>query len=130
MMTAVIVVVSAVVFLLTRDVIAPVVLAIAGIIFCVFSARAPRVLEYSVNEQGVHIGPRLFPYHDLRSFAVSQEGPLPSILLIPLKRFLPPITVFYEPQSEDAILAVLSSYLPLEQKQPDAVDKLMSKIRF
>ncbi len=120
----------ALVYVLTRDIVAAVMLAIAGILFGVFSARPPRVLEYAVTDKGIQIGQRFFPYDELKSFAVSDEGPLPSILLIPLKRFLPPITVFYERQAEDSIINVLSSYLPFEHKPPDVVDKLMARIRF
>jgi len=120
----------AVVYLLTKDIFASAGVGVAGITFAVFSARPPRVLDYAITEQGVQIGQRFYPYHDFKSFSVMHDGPLPSILLMPLKRFLPPITVFYEPQSGDAIIDVLSAYLPHESKEPDAVDKLMSRLRF
>ena len=126
----VLVVAVAVIYLVTRDVLAAFMVAMAGIIFGVFSARSPRVLEYAVTAEGVQIGQKLYRYEELRSFAVNDDGPLPSILLIPLKRFLPPITVFYEPQTGDSIINVLASYLPFEHKQPDMVEKLMSHIRF
>lgn len=124
------VVAIAVVYLLTKDLVAAIVVALAGVIFGVFSARPPRVLNYSITDTGVQMGQRFYPYHEFKSFAVSEEGTLPSVLLLPLKRFLPPITVFYDPKEEDAIINALSSYLPFEHKQPDAVDKLMARIRF
>ena len=118
-------------FLVTgKDFVAACMVALAGIIFGVFSARPPRVLNYSISETGVQIGQRLYPYHEFKSFGLSEEGPLRSVLLMPLKRFLPPITVFYEPQAEDSIMNVLASYLPFEHRQPDAIDKLMSRIHF
>ncbi len=123
-------VVVAVVYMLTGDIIASVGVGVAGIAFAVFSARPPRVLQYTITEQGVQIGQRFYSYHEFKSFSVMHDGPLPSVLLMPLKRFLPPITIFFEPQSGDAIIDALSSYLPHESKEPDAVDKLMSRIRF
>lgn len=120
----------AVVFIATKDIVASVVVGIAGVTFGVFAARAPRVLEYTVNAKGIQIGPKFYTYGDFKSFSVAEDGPLPAIVLLPLKRFLPPITVFYEPKEEDTILNVLANYLPHEEKQPDLVDKLMRRIRF
>jgi hypothetical protein len=119
-----------VVYLLTKDIFASIGVGVAGVAFAAFSVRPPRVLDYAINENGIQIGSRFYSYHEFKSFSVMHDGPLPSILLMPLKRFLPPITVFYEPQSEEQIIEVLSAYLPHESKQPDAVDKLMSRIRF
>lgn len=130
-MVALALVVAAVLaYVLTKDIVAVVVIAITGVTFGVFSARSPRVLNYSIGQQGVQIGQRLYPFNEFKSFAISEEGPLPSVLLMPLKRFLPPITVFFDPQNGDDIIATLSDYLPFEHKKPDAVDKFMSRIRF
>lgn len=118
------------VFLFTRDILASILVGVAGLTFGVFAARPPRVLDYSVDDRGIQIGQKFYPYHDFKSFAIVDEGPVPSVMLVPLKRFMPPITVYYAPTEEDAILNVLANYLPHEEKQPDAVDRLMSKIRF
>lgn len=120
----------AVVYIATKDVVASIMVGIAGVTFGVFAARSPRVLEYTVNASGIQIGQKLYTYADFKSFSLAEDGPLPAIILLPLKRFLPPITVFYEPKEEDSILDVLADYLPHEEKQPDIVDKLMRRIRF
>jgi hypothetical protein len=117
-------------YLITKDIVTSAVLAVAGIAFGVFAARPPRVLEYTVDSHGIKIDQKYYPYKELRSFDIVDEGQLPSILLMPLKRFLPPITVFYDLKEEDAILNVLGSYLPHQEQQPDMVDRLMRRIRF
>ncbi len=121
---------TALIYFISRDIFASVMIAVAGITFGVFAARPPRVLEYSVDARGINIGQKSYTYSDFKSFAVVEDGPLPAVMLLPLKRFLPPITVFYEPKQEDAILNVIADYLPHEEKQPDVVDRLMSRIRF
>lgn len=117
-------------YFITKDFVPSVVLAVAGLAFGVFAARPPRVLEYTVDTRGIKIDQKYYPYAELRSFDVVDEGQLPAILLMPLKRFLPPITVFYDQKEEDAILNVLGSYLPHQEQQSDMVDRLMRRIRF
>ena len=117
-------------FVTGKDIFASAMVGVAGLVFGIFAARPPKVLQYTISPAGIQIGPKLYTFKEFKSFAVLAEGPLPSLLLLPLKRFLPPITVFYDPKSEDAILNALSAYLPHEDKEPDAVDRLMSRIRF
>ena len=47
-----------------------------------------------------------------------------------MKRFAPLTTIYYDPQIEEKIFNILADQLPLEERQPDAVDRLMAKIRF
>ncbi len=49
---------------------------------------------------------------------------------MPLKRFMPPITLYYPPDQEDAVINALAAYLPHEDRTHDPVDRLMRKIRF
>jgi hypothetical protein len=117
-------------YFVTHDFITAIVVAVAGITFGVFAARQPHVLEYTLDSRGIKIGQKFYPYAEFKSFDVTEEGPLTAILLEPLKRFLPPITVFYDQNEEEAIFNVLGNYLPHQEKAPDAVDRLMRRIRF
>jgi len=119
-----------IVFIISRDVLTSVMLAVAGITFGVFAARQPRTLQYTIDSHGIKIGEKSYPYNEFKSFDITEDGQLPAILLMPLKRFLPPITVFYDQNEEEAILGALSNYLPHQEHQPDAVDRLMRRIRF
>ena len=120
----------ALIYLATRDVIATVMVGIAGVTFAAFSARPPRVLEYEINNQGIKIDQKFYPFAQIKSFALTDEGPLPSLMLLPMRRFLPPITIFYDPKAEDDILDMLGTFLPHEEKEPDFIDRLMARIRF
>jgi len=112
------------------DVLSSVMIAVAGIIFGVFGARRPQVLEYAVGPQGVHIGPKHYGWDEFKSFAVIDENALRSIVLLPLKRFQPPISMYYALDDEAGIVDVLSACLPIEQRQQDALERLMHKMRF
>lgn len=117
-------------FLSSQDIISTVVIFIIGAIFIGFSLRKPRVLNYEVSNQGIRIGEKLYSYKTLKSFAVIEEETMRSIDLLPLQRFMPAISMYYEPNDETAIVDALSIYLPKEDRKQPLIDKLMHKIRF
>ena len=67
---------------------------------------------------------------DFKSFSVVQEGAVESIWLLPLQRFAPGLSIYFAPNDKDRILAILDDFLPVEEKEPDMVERLMHKIRF
>lgn len=127
---AAIICVSAGLYFLTRDRVSAVLVFISGAVFGVFAARQPRVLEYTLNHGGLQVGPKFLPYERFKSFSIIEEGPIHSILLMPLQRFMPPLTIYYDPNDEENIVNVLGSYLPHEDRAHDMIDRLMRKIRF
>lgn len=124
------VVLAAVVFLVTQDKISTAMVAVVAIIFGIFASRNPRELPYSVDNESLYIGDKVYPYATFRSFSVVQEEGVDSIRFMPLKRFMPILSIYFEPKDEQKIIDVLSQYLPVEERQLDTVDKLMHKIRF
>ena len=121
---------AGVVFLITQDKISTAMVVVVAIIFGIFASRKPRELPYSVDNDSLHIGDKTYPYASFRSFSVVQEEGVDSIRFMPLKRFMPILSIYFEPKDEQKIIDVLSQYLPVEERQLDAVDKLMHKIRF
>lgn len=121
---------AAVVFLMTRDFITLGSIVIVAILFGVFASRKPNVLQYALDESGVTIADKHFPYDEFKSFSIYDEGGLRSIFLLPLKRFMPGLSLYYPPDLEDEVIGTMSLYLPHEERQPDAVDRLMKRVRF
>lgn len=117
-------------FLITRDFISLLVLVVLAIGIAVFAARKPETLNYQIDNQGVHIGPKLYPISMFKSFAVVEEEAIKSIALLPMKRFMPAITMYFSPEDEKKIEDTLGAMLPQETRQQDPVDRLMHKIRF
>jgi hypothetical protein len=126
---AILAVVGAIYFI-TRDIFSTVViLALAGLV--AYSAgRKPQIISYKLDDHGLTIGNKFRPYAEFRSFAVVQEGAFSAVTLAPLKRFAVPISLYYEPKDEDAIIGVISQYLPVEHREHDPIDKLTRRIRF
>lgn len=118
------------VYLLTKDVISTSVVGVVIVVFGIFAARKPRELSYSVDNQGVHIGEKFYPYSGFRSFSIVQEEAIESIWFSPLKRFTPMLAIYFAPDDGPKIVDVLSDNLPLENRELDVVDRLMHRLRF
>lgn len=118
------------VWFLVHDTISVAAVLVAALFFGVFAARKPRQLQYRLDNNSLSIGERRFPYQSFRSFAVVPEGAFNSIEFLPLKRFSPLTTIYYDPADEAKIVALLADRLPLEHRQKSLIDRLMWRIRF
>jgi hypothetical protein len=126
------VVLAVIIYLLTptHDLTASSVVLVGAIFFGVYAGRHPRQMPYRVNEDGIKLGNRFHPYEEFRSFAVVPEGHLGSVIFMPLKRFAPPTTIYFEPIQEDPILDLIANSLPMEEHKPDLIDVFMRHIKF
>ncbi len=129
-LTLVAIIITAVVFLITRDKISSGVVLVCALALAVLAARKPRQQQYTVDSGGITVGQKHFDYGMFKSFAVVPEGAFSSIVLTPLKRFAPLTTIYYAPEDEEQIVALLTDHLPFEEHKLDMVDNLMRRIRF
>lgn len=120
----------AIIYLMTEDIFTVVVIAVAAALFGVTAVRKPRTLQYQLSSSGVTVGGKHFSYGMFKSFAVLEEGAFSSVQLIPLKRFMPPISLYYPPDQEDQIVNMVGNYLPHEDRRHDPIDRLMRRVRF
>lgn len=124
------VLVAAILYLITRDLVSSGVAIFGALLLGVYGARRPRQLTYELSNEGLIIGEKRFAYHELKTFALVPEGAFSSIRFVPHKRFAPPITIYYGPEDEERIVTMLSNHLPMEDHKIDSVDRLMRRIRF
>lgn len=124
------VVTSALVFVVTKDKITTAIIAFALFAFGLFAARKPKNQTYALDMRGLRIGQRLYSFTSFKSFAISEEGQAASLIFMPLKRFMPPLTIRLTPEVEDRAVNFLAQVLPFDQHHRDAVDSLMKRIRF
>ena len=118
------------VWFVIHDKISAGVVLVAALFFGIFAARKPRQLQYRLDNNGLSIGEKKFPYRTFRSFALVPEGAFNSIEFLPLKRFSPLTTIYYDPADEAKIVALLADRLPLEHRQKSLIDRFMWRIRF
>lgn len=123
------IVLAAVAFLITRDIMSIIVILVFGLAFGVFGAKKPRELPYALFEDGFQVGDKRYGYIDFRSFTLLDSA-IPSIQLLPQKRFMVAMVLYCAPEDVDKIVDTLGQFLPYEQRSRDWVDKFTTKIRF
>ena len=118
------------IYILTKDILASVVILLASMVIGVYAARKPSTKSYEINEQGIQIDSVMHHFREFRSFSVIEEGALDSVWLKPLKRFSPVVAMYFPPEDEEKIVDVLSNFLPHEQRELDAIDRFSKRMRF
>ncbi|MGH7234226.1 MAG: hypothetical protein ACREF7_02160, partial [Candidatus Saccharimonadales bacterium] len=124
------IIIGGIIWLLTRDKVSAGAIIVVALVMIIFGSKRPRDLNYRIDNEGLHIGEKSYPFDRFRSFAISQQGAFSSIVLFPLKRFAVMISAYFNPSDEQKIVAIISNYLPLEEKRRDIIDEMMWKIRF
>jgi hypothetical protein len=122
--------VAALVWWLTRDFVSAGVVIVGAVVLAIYGARKPRQQEYTMNSQGFSVGQRFHSFNEFRSFSVVPEGAFSSIMFMPLKRFSPYASIYYDPADEEKIISFISAHLPYEPRTGDAIDHLVRRIRF
>ena len=117
-------------FISSRDIFATLMVAVGMLLLGIYARRQPREEQYTVDDSGVMVGQRHYPYADFRSFTVAEEGELANIELMPMKRFAMYTAMYCKPADEDKVLAILGSHLPMEEPRNDITDNFMRRIRF
>jgi len=118
------------IYFLIHDVFAAIVILILGFIVAVAAQRKPDQVDYELDNTGLKAGNKEYPYSHFRSFAIMHEGQLSSLVFMPLKRFVPPLSIYFDEDEEDAITSIVGEHLPMEQRSPDRIDSLTRRLRF
>lgn len=124
------IIISAIIYLLTHDKISTGIIILAGITFGVYGARKPRLLNYKINDSGITIQTKIFGYDTFKSFEIVEDSVLPNVILMPLKRFMPSLSIYLDPASQEEVIKVLSEHLPQDVRQQDFIERFTQRIRF
>jgi len=98
--------------------------------FGVFAFRKPKIKHYTLNHSGLTIDDKTYSLEDFRAFGILTEDAFFSILLIPVKRFMPAISMYFAQEDGEQIVDILGSHLPLEEIHLDPIDALMRRLHF
>jgi hypothetical protein len=117
----IIVVTSSVAAIIFSDYFFAALLVLSGILLGFFAVKKPDMISYELNDKGLKIGNRLYPYENIKSFWIQVEQPKPTnqqhlptiikpLLFIQSERaFMPIITIPIEEIMAEDIYSVLAS---------------------
>lgn len=103
---------------------------VMAIAVAIYAGRAPHTLSYLLGPDGLTINDRHYDYSDFRSFGVVPDGGLYSIILMPTKRFMPSITIYFPEEEGEKIVDMLGKKLPMEELGHDFIERLTRRLHF
>lgn len=104
-------------------------IAVMAVAVVVYARRPPRELTYTLSTKGLYVGDRLYDMSEFKSFGIIHDGAEFSVMLIPVKRFLPGVTVYFPEALGEQIVDFLGVRLPMQELHLDVIDRLVRKLR-
>lgn len=96
----------------------------------VFSRRPARTIDYTLSgNQGLYVGERLYHFSEFKSFGLIRDRNQHSLMLIPVKRFSPGVSVYFPKEAGERIVDILGTRLPMENLKLDMIDLIVQKLR-
>jgi hypothetical protein len=123
------VVLMAVAIFLIKSITFDILVPVMAIALLVYINRPPRLIDYTLSRKGLHINDRLYPFAEFKGFGVVHDGKEFSVLLLPVKRFKPGVSVYFPEESGEAIVDMLGARLPMQELHLDIVDRIIRKLR-
>jgi hypothetical protein len=90
-----------------------------------YSHRPPRMMDYVLSGKGLYISDTLHPFAEFKSFGVIHDDHEYSVVLIPVRRFRPSLTVYFPEDKGEALVDLLGVRLPMQPLKLDAFDKIV-----
>lgn len=106
-----------------------VLIAVIAVVIVLISRRPPRELTYSLTDEGLTIDDMLHKFENFKSFGIVRDGEEFSVMLIPVQRFQPGISVYFPEESGEAIVDMLGSQLPMKELHLDVIDRIVRMLR-
>jgi hypothetical protein len=116
------------VYLTTKDYFATGTIVAVGIIVAIYAGHKPGQAQYEITDSGLIVNGKNYPFSSFKSFTLLKEGELSSVNLFPLKRFMPPVSAYFEPKDESKIVDAIGNHLPYEERKMDSIDRLSRRL--
>ena len=106
-------------------------LVIAGILLAIFAVKKPDLVFYEINEKGLKIKNRLYPYENIKSFWVKKEGERSTLFIKSERLFIPifgmPVKEYFADEIRNIML--LNEVKEEEMKEHPS-EKIMESLGF
>jgi hypothetical protein len=112
-------------------------IVLGGILLIVFAIKKPEMVFYEINDKGIKMRDRLYPFENIKSFWIhidpsAKEGGVNHIFFIRSERiFMPIITIPIEEKYALQIRDIMLSYnIPEEEMKEHPSVQIMEKLGF
>jgi len=106
-------------------------LIIGGILLGVFAVKKPDLVFYELDEKGLKIRSRLFPYANIKSFWIKRETEQPMLFIKSERLFMPIISMPIEQNHMEEIKNfMLLKNVPEEEMKEHMSEKIMDSLGF
>ncbi len=85
---------------------------LSAVTLFIHAIKKPRIIQFSIQKEGVSIGTTFFPYDILESFDATKHKDRPFVIFKSKKTFTPYIIVPLEEEKQTEIREYLLQYLP------------------
>lgn len=107
-----------------------VLLILSGLLLGFFANKKPDMVSYELNEKGLKIRTRLYPYENIKSFWVQVETK-PILFIKSERAFMPIISIPIEDVMAREIHSImLSADIPEEEMREHVSEKIMESLGF
>lgn len=107
-----------------------IVLILGGILMAIFAIKKPETINYEINNKGLKIRDRLYPYDAIKSFWVRQ-GEQPHLFIKSERIFMPIIQVPVSNYLSEEVREIMLTHNVLEEEmQEHASEKIMDFLGF
>lgn len=116
---------------LFKNTIFAVLIILGAFTLMVFAKRIPRLVKFSVDEDGIRADKLFYPWSSLESYWVETGANEPPKLLVKSKRPLAPLIIIpLDDMEPDAVKTSLRDFLPLEKETEPLSQKIMEFLGF
>jgi hypothetical protein len=106
-------------------------LIIGGILLGTFAVKKPDLVFYELNEKGLKIKNRLYPYENIKAFWVKKDTEKPVLFIKSERLFMPIISMpIKQNLTEEIQKLMLSNDILEEEMQEHVSEKIMDSLGF
>ena len=107
-----------------------VLIILGGVLLGFFAIRKPEIISYEINNRGLKIKTRLYPYENIQSFWVALEK-TPMLFIKSERMFMPIISMPIDGATANDIRAImLAQNIPEEEMREHVSEKIMEVLGF
>ena len=103
---------------------------VAAFAMVVHASRAPRIIYHEINDRGIIVHDRLYPFLSLDSFWIAHDESPAKILLKSRKTFMPFIEVFIDEVDPEEVRVVMLRYIAETEHREPLVKHLLVRLGF